>query len=301
MQIVQPKEITDSILTSDVAITEALWTSGTYNEGDKRYVTTTGYEYDYFECLSTTTDDPVTGFLKETPTWKRLGKINKWKMFDKRQGTQTVNEDEINIYLEPSGIIDSLAILNTACEYIDVTITDTEEGVVYEEIFQMIDNSGVFNWYTYFFEEYVTKTDLTILDLPSFSDTTINVKFYYSSLGSDVSVGELLIGNKKFIGFTQLATNIGIDDFSRKEYNPALDYFEIEERSYVKRANFDVQLETADITRVQRLLAEVRSSPTLYIGDEQQGALILYGFYRNFDIVFSSPSLSSCSIEVEGL
>ena len=289
------------MLTSSVAITETLWTSGTYSAGDKRYVTTAGYEYDYFEALTTTTDAPVAGFLKEEPTWKRLGKINKWAMFDKRQGTQTIDVDEIDITLAVTSVIDSLVLLNIEASRVDITATDAVEGVVYDKTIALINNENVIDWYTYFFTEIQALTEVVKLDIPPFSNLSLNVKLYNDVLGSDVAFGELIVGTQKFIGFTQLATSIGIDDFSRKEYNQELDYFEIENRSFIKRATFDIQLNTSDITRVQRLLASVRATPTIYIGEETIGALVLYGFYRNFDINFSSPSLSSCSLEVEGL
>lgn len=301
MRIVQPKNITNSMLTSSVAITETAWTAGTYNAGDKRYVITAGYEYDYFEALTTTTDAPVAGSLADPQTWTRLGKINRWSMFDKRQGTQTVDNNEINITLAITGIIDSLVLLNIEASKVDITATDAVEGVVYDKTISLINNEDVIDWYTYFFSEIQTLTEVVKLDIPPFSNLSLNVRLYNDVAGSNVAFGELIVGTQKFIGFTQLATSIGINDFSRKEYNEALDYFEIEQRSYIKRATFDIQLNTADITRVQRLLASVRATPVVYIGEEVIGALVLYGFYRNFDINFSSPVLSSCSLEVEGL
>jgi hypothetical protein len=52
---------------------------------------------------------------------------------------------------------------------------------------------------------------------------------------------------------------------------------------------------------VQKALADIRTTPTVFIGDEDRAETIVYGFYRGFNIVISTPSISDCSIEVEGL
>jgi uncharacterized protein (DUF2141 family) len=52
---------------------------------------------------------------------------------------------------------------------------------------------------------------------------------------------------------------------------------------------------------VQKALADIRTTPTVFIGDPNRPETIVYGFYRNFNIVLSTPSISDCTIEVEGL
>ncbi|CAB5555439.1 Uncharacterised protein [Pseudomonas putida] len=52
---------------------------------------------------------------------------------------------------------------------------------------------------------------------------------------------------------------------------------------------------------MRRLLAELRATPVVWIGEESYEATILFGFYKDFQIVFSGPTVSDCSITVEGV
>lgn len=302
MKILKPHKTIDAELVSDVPITETLWTAGTYNEGDKAYLddTFSSNHWDYFEALETTTDNPIDGYKKEEPTWKLLGKINRWKMFDKRQGTQTEQVESMEVSVTPSTFYNGAAFLNLEGEFLKVTMNDPEEGLVYEKEFQLLDNSNVFDWHSFFYAPYQQLFDVFIPDLPVYGGSTLTMELFGDEPTDVVKCGEFVLGDLIQIGETQLATDVGITDFSRKEQDAFGNYF-IEERPFIKRATFDVQIETSDVTRVQRLLASVRAAPTFYAGDDVTGALFVYGFFRNFDIVISTPVLSDCVIEVEGL
>jgi hypothetical protein len=39
----------------------------------------------------------------------------------------------------------------------------------------------------------------------------------------------------------------------------------------------------------------------LWIGTEEYESTIVYGFYKNFDILIAYPEHSECSLEIEGL
>jgi hypothetical protein len=55
------------------------------------------------------------------------------------------------------------------------------------------------------------------------------------------------------------------------------------------------------VSAVQKLLADIRTTPTVFIGEDDKPETVVYGFYKQFNIVISTPSISDCSIEVEGL
>jgi hypothetical protein len=52
---------------------------------------------------------------------------------------------------------------------------------------------------------------------------------------------------------------------------------------------------------VQKVLADIRTTATVFVGDPNRPETVVYGFYKQFNIVLSTPSISDCSIEVEGL
>jgi len=95
----------------------------------------------------------------------------------------------------------------------------------------------------------------------------------------------------------------GIIDYSRKDTDPTSGVVTFVPRAYSKRMSGQFLLANGAISGVQQILASIRATPSVYIGSEgaDYGALIVYGFYRDFSIDIAYPTHSWCRIEVEGL
>ena len=52
---------------------------------------------------------------------------------------------------------------------------------------------------------------------------------------------------------------------------------------------------------VQNILASYRTTLLVWVGDEDIPALIVYGFYKDFNILISYIDYSICSLDIEGL
>ena len=112
--------------------------------------------------------------------------------------------------------------------------------------------------------------------------------------------GLVSIGAQQQLGIANHGTSVGIIDYSRKE----LDSFGrpvIVTRNFSKRVSYDVSVTTSQVGAVQRTLADLRTTPLTWVGNEGNEATIVFGYYRDFDIVIATPTLSSSTIEVEGL
>jgi hypothetical protein len=110
----------------------------------------------------------------------------------------------------------------------------------------------------------------------------------------------IVFGRTTNIGVSNFGTSVSIMDYSRKER----DEFGrpiIVERNFTKQVSYDVTCETSSVGRVQRILASIRALPCVWIGDEDRPETVVFGYYNDFNIVLSTPSLSDCSIDVEGL
>jgi hypothetical protein len=55
------------------------------------------------------------------------------------------------------------------------------------------------------------------------------------------------------------------------------------------------------VSQVQRTLAEGRAQPAVYEASDAVGATIVYGFFTDFEITISNPSLCDATIDIEGL
>ena len=104
----------------------------------------------------------------------------------------------------------------------------------------------------------------------------------------------------EFADAVAMGASMGIQDYSRKEVDDFGNY-EIVERAFAKRADWDVLIPRARTDLFINTLASLRARPALYIGGTKEDATSVYGFPRDFGIVIEYPLHTQCSVELEGL
>lgn len=256
------------------------------------------YGHRNFEALVANKAVPPDGTPTDPATWLDLGATNRWKMFDDKIGTSTTNPESISVSVAPGRAIDALAFFGIDAGAILVRVTDPYQGIVFESQVSPVSTDGINDWYDYFFSPVELDEDFVILDIPAGSYGSIEIVI--SKPGGIASVGALILGKTANIGETLYGSSVGITDYSRKERDD-FGNFTVVERGYSKRAEFDLVVETALLGAVQRTLTKYRAKPLVWIGEATYQSTILYGYYRDFNLVISGPTVSDCSISVEGL
>lgn len=295
MRIIKPVDVTPAILTSSNVPEDdfTAWDAATaYVVGDE--VT---YSHRNYEALVAHTGANPETDASDPPKWLDLGADNRWRMFDDKVGSLTEQAGSIAVTLTPGEAINSVALFNLLGRSATVTLTDPSEGVVYQRTVSLVD-AGVSDWYEWFFSPIGRQTDFVLLDLPAYGTATLSVTIDNAS--DTAAVGHLVMGRQAELGVAVYGSGVGITDYSRKETD-AFGNSVVIERSFSKRAEFDVVVETPQIGRVQRLLASLRAQPVVWIGAEGYESTFLFGYYRDFQISISGPSVSDASITVEGL
>lgn len=297
MKIIRPVAVTDSVFgSSTVPESEPVWLVGTtyaLNDVARGNTTETAHKL-FLSVQAANTGHPVTDPL----WWVEMGPSNRWAMFDGSNSTQTVQAEEIEVVLNTTTRVDSVALLNISAATARVQMAAAGDGVVFDQTFNLVSDSGIIDWYAYFFEPISRKTDLIVTGLPPYADAEITVTL--SDPGSPVRVGTLVIGLGKEIGDTAMGASIGIQDYSRKEQNPFGDFILVE-RAYSKRATFTVWVPRGFTDELQRLLASYRAVPIVYVGSQEFGSTVIFGFYRDFSVSIDYPTHSICSLEIVGL
>ena len=290
MRVIKPVDITPAKLTgSNVPETEwPAWVAGSYGLGDKRI-----RDHHIYESLAAAnTADP-----SDATKWLDLGFTNRWRMFDNKVESLTTRLGTIEVTIKPGAVVNSLALFNLQGKSVTVSMVDALEGEVYRKVISLVDADAI-DWYEWFFEPIGIRTDVVVLDMPAYGSASIVVTI---DAGPEMAaVGHLVIGAVKQIGTALYGSSIGINDFSRKTTDDFGNTVVIR-RSFSSRAEFDVSLFTADVAKVRRLLADLRATSVVWIGHESYESTILFGFYKDFQIVFSGPTVSDCSITVEGV
>lgn len=300
MRIIKPVTITDSILTSSTVPENdySVWASGTTYALEDRVISTSTHKVYESVQASNTGNDPTTD---DGTWWLEVSATNRWKAFDQKITDQVSESNSIGYVLDPTDeLVTAVAFFNLDASELQLQLETTSEGEYYNQTFDLIDNSYVIDWYTYFFEPQRKLEELLIEDLPPYTSPTVTITI--SETGSTAEVGQIIIGRYLDLGATQYNTSVSIEDFSRKERdtfgNPI-----IVERAFAQRAEYDITVETNAVRRVQSILSDIRTTPVVwYAGpNTDKYGTTIYGYYRDFDINLSTPSLSYATIDVEGL
>jgi hypothetical protein len=297
MKVLVPIAVTDSMLTSSsVPETDhAEWVAGTtYTAGQKVIRLTT---HKVYEALTETTGDtPETSPTK----WLDLGATNRWRAFDQKIGSATTQTGSIEWVIVPGQTVGSVGLLELVADSVRVRVSDAIDGLVYDSTQTLTGAITSADWFAYFFEPVSRRPFALFADLPSYRDPTITITV--SGLaGETVECGVCLLGTyTEFAGAVRHGASAGIVDYSKKTVDD-FGNVQITERAFSKRASWQMLVANTDIDKLQRTLASLRATPALYIGSDRFDATLVYGFYRDFEIIIEYYTHSECSIELEGL
>lgn len=229
--------------------------------------------------------------------WLKIGATNAWKMFDSQTGTQTIaTGGTIDVAFVP-GYVTSLALLELDAKTITVNIT-IDGKIIYSKVVTTSLADEIANWYAYFTETAASKTDVVLTDLNSMTNAIVSVNI--DNGNASAKCGMCITGTTAHLGEMQWAPRIGIVDYSKKE----IDEFgnaKLVKRGFSKRMSADLVIDNKKVDGVAKNLAEYRATPVVWIGEEEFSSTVVYGFYRDFEIVIESPAGSRCSLQVEGL
>ena len=297
MRVIKSVVTTDTILTSSNIPEDEYpaWVSGTsYTALDKVI-----YEHKIYERI-------VTGAGTTTPdldqaNWLDSGYTNRYRMFDNIISSVSSRTGGIEFTLTPNQVINGIALLNVNASTVRVVMNDPIEGVVYDRTKELRSSSNVIDYYSYFFAPLINLGDLDtaiFLDLPNKPTATITV--YVSSGVGLVEVGEVVYGVQSIVGRTNYGTAIGITSYSRKDTDE-FGKVTVVKRKNSKYADYDIDIDNTNLSFVQRLFQDIDSVPCVFIGNPEMEELIVYGFYKDFKATISFPTVSKCTLRVEGL
>lgn len=173
--------------------------------------------------------------------------------------------------------------------------------VLYDQTYSLVSDSGIQDWYDYFFEPVIQIQDFVELEMPQLSTPTFDITLS-SGPESMAACGACIIGQRFEMGTTQLGAKTGIQDYSLKQRDDFGNY-SVLERAFAKRADFTVVVENARVAFVQDTLSGYRATPIVYVGSSQTqfANTILYAFYRDFSIDIAYSEVSICNLSLEGL
>lgn len=302
MNIIRPVTITDTVLTSsNVPEADAAeFLIGTsYALDDEVMVTNDGVHSIYISLQPANQgNQPEDDDLVTPVFWARKSATNQWAMFSSQINDQTKLADEIIVVFDAASLIDGVALFNLDAQSITIAMDDPVDGIVYNKTINLVDDAGVNNWFAWYFEPISRQDVAGALDLPPYANATITVTI--ENAGGIAKCGVFTFGSQRTLGETDFGTGIGIVDYSRKERD-TFGNSVVVTRNFAKRANYSVTANTAYVGTIQQTLSSLRTVDMAWIGSVNFPSTIIFGYYKDFDVILSNPTKSQLSIEVEGL
>ena len=297
MRIVRPVIINDSTLASSNVTEEStapLYNAGTtYALGDLSYRVSTHRVYRSLQASN------LAHTPESSPTWwQEIRATDKYKMFDSKAISKTQRTDNITVSITPNERIDVVELLTVDAASVHVTATDVTDGVVFDETYSMVSDSGITDWYAYYFEPVVRKNKLLIDFIPPYGELTVNIVI--TDTGATAACGECILGLSRELGGTQYGAQVGIRDFSVKTQDE-FGNFDVLERAFAKRGTFSLEVDAGFEETLHKILEDYRATPVLWIGADERPATHIYGYYMDFQNDLALATKSYCSLEIEGL
>lgn len=282
------------LTTTNATPAEAEWDNGTiYDEGATAYV---GADVYVSQQAGNTGHDPTSD---DGTYWVRAGVTNPYAMFDASTSTKTVNADTIQVTLTPGKRFNALYLYGLNGASVTVEIEDPDDGVIYDETFDLTNNDAVYDWYTWLTEPIVRSNDLLVLDLPSLysgAEVTITI----DNTGGDAECAVCVLGYARQLGMSLAGATVGIKDYSRKDVD-AFNNTILRRGKFSRLASMQVLVQNNRIDHLFSLLTEYRATAAVYIGSEEYGLTALYGFFRDLNVEIAYPNHSLCTLDLEGL
>jgi hypothetical protein len=285
--------VTDTDWWLFLAETYAEYNAGTTYDVDDIVISTT--DHHAYQAL---TDGESGNSLSYTAKWLDLGANNRYAMFDNSNSTQTLNGASIVVEVTVDGRADAVSLLNMVAASVQIVMETAADGEIYNETFNLVSDSGVNNWYEYFFEPIIRRGDLTVYDLPSNANPTFTITI--NEPGDIAKVGAMVVGQSRDLGYLLYGARTGIQDYSRKEADE-FGNFTIVQRAFAKRATFKVLVDNTRIDALSALLASYRAEAVVWVGVDDYTSTWIYGFYKDFAFEIAFQDKSYLTLELEGL
>ncbi|MBS0227662.1 MAG: carbohydrate-binding protein [Proteobacteria bacterium] len=298
LTVVKPLTVTPAMLvSSSVPETDyPEWAAGTtYANGARVILAAQHRVYQSMADGNVGNNPAATVSIK----WVEVGATNRWKPFDRSVSTKVQQSGSISYRIRPGATVTSVSLLNlTGSTSVRVRIVTPDDVTRYD---QTVSTSRVpleAGWWAWYFGVRHTPTQVLLQDLPSYPNGDILIDL---AGDADLGVGVIALGQlRRFAMGVQMGVRVGIQDYSRKERNDFGDVVVVE-RAFAKRANFSMLLTSSEVDALHLFLADVRATPCIWIISKSYESAVVYGFYKNFDIVISYTNYSDCDIELEGL
>lgn len=197
--IIELIEVTEAVYTASSLPedTASAWNSGTtYAQGDRAYILANHTLY----------ESAVNGNVGNDPSasdatlWLEVGSTNKWAPFDQSTGQACVSSGDMSFTLTAPRICTGMGLFGIVAVSVRVRVTDINDVKIYDETFQLVDGSGITDWFSFYTYDPVY-IDHKIIE-GFFAMPGYEIQIDLDGGGGGTEVGEIGVGRVYYLGDT---------------------------------------------------------------------------------------------------
>lgn len=237
-----------------------------------------------------------TGLETDTK-WVKVSETNRWKMFDLKTTSQTINTESISVEIGVTSTVNSLYVGNVQGASLTVIGTDQFDVEIYNRTVNLVSTDGIYDPWTYFFNPIEFVEEVVLDDLPPYALSKYQVTVTSSSIAA---IGTLVIGYIQELALTRYGMTMSNIDYSIKQANEWGD-FQITERGYSRTVDLDAYVPTANKNSIITFLNRYRATPIVWIGSGFYLGSISYGFPKSYEVTAANVNETRLRIKIEGL
>lgn len=264
------------------------------------------YKHRIWRSLQNVNNDHVPDDPASDLWWVDTGPTNLWAQFDSQTSTETSlvtsgGSPKLVTSCTP-GICNGVSVIG-ASGIKSATVTMVNGATtVFTQTIDKVDSTYISDWYMYFFEPYVIRTDLIFGPLPPYPSAVITVELTPSTVGDTVTCGSLLFGNTVEIGEVEYDASVGIVDYSRVETDE-FGVTTLVKRNFAKEVSYPLRIDNTQLRRIFSTLADLRATPAVWSGSDEYdfSPLTVFGVIDKFRIEVKYVDVSICTLQIKGM
>lgn len=309
MRCIAPITVTDSNFNAsgipEPDTGEALWSNAvSYSTGDLALVTDAPDPDDDHWIYISLQDSNLNHYPPDSPAWwAKYQRSNRWRMWDNRRKSVSSESNSITASITPGILFNATAILGIKSDTLNITVNDPTEGDVYDEDIDLIDLTGINDFYPWFFEPLKNKENIILTDLPAFPAATIYLTA--TNTGDTVEIGEWVVGRLKILGSSGYPTSGSIDNYNRK-IEDDLGFAIVEERGFQSLVDYVFHYPASDAYDVRNFIGEFLTDPGVWLGYVNEDPdlaeeTVLFGIVKDFSYSVSDKYNAEGELSIEEL
>lgn len=228
--------------------------------------------------------------LTDTAYWLPIGNTNRWAMFDKAVQTQTTSPSAFTMTLTPDTVVNTLVALNVQAQ--SIRVVQAASG--YDKT-QPLTSHNVLNWYDYWYQSLLMKTDTAFDDIPPY---IAPIEITLTPSAGAAAVGVMVLSKYNKIGLTRWDFTGGVLSYSTTTETKGV--IRMVKRPSAKKLNFEVFIDIGYADEAYRLLTKWTDTEIVIIGTTDYPMAIAYGYLGQWQVPVSI-NCKPASIEFRGL